>query len=65
MKVNQNNEPVTKVQMFAFWSDPATNAERDQAIRLILIHLGCHIVRTNTTKHGATKLELCVNKSNT
>lgn len=64
MNINQNGEPVTEKQMFALWSDSATDAERDQAIKLILIHLECHIVCTNATKHGATELVLRVNDSN-
>lgn len=58
MRVNQNSEPVEEVRMFAGWTEPATDNERDQAINLILQHLNCHIVRTNATKHGSIELEL-------
>lgn len=59
MKVNQRDEPIEETTLFGgAWCDPATDAERDEAIALILRHLGCTIVRTNATKHGNTELEL-------
>ena len=65
MITNQNGDSVEEAPMFLSWSDQATNAERDEAIKLILQHLGCHIVRTNATKHGNTELVLRVNESDT
>lgn len=56
--VNQNYEPIEETTLFESWSDPATNAQRDTAIGLILQHLGMTIVQTNATKHGTTELEL-------
>lgn len=44
--------------MFKCWSDSAADAERDEAIGLILHHLNMTIVRTNRTKHGNIELVL-------
>ena len=57
-QVNQRGDPVEETLMFPCWSDSATTKERDEAISLILEHLGMEIVRTNATKHGNVKLEL-------
>jgi hypothetical protein len=56
--VNQNGELVHEETLFEGWSIPATPAEKDTAIGLILNHLGMTIVRTNATKHGNVELEL-------
>lgn len=58
MQVNQLGEEIEETALFEIWSDPATDAERDKAISLILCHLNCAIVRTNATKHGTTEIEL-------
>lgn len=58
MATNQKGEPVEETPLFWGWSDPATDAERDEAIGMILRHMGMKIVRTNATKHGNTELEL-------
>ena len=55
---NQNGDTIDEQQMFTCCSDPATDHERDESIRLILEHLGCEIVRTNATKHGSIELVL-------
>lgn len=56
--VNQNGDAIDETPLFRIWSDPATDEERDQAIALILGHLGMQVVRTNATKHGNTELEI-------
>lgn len=56
--VNQNGDPVQEDTLFECWSVPSTPAEREQALGLILNHLGMTIVRTNATKHGNVELEL-------
>jgi hypothetical protein len=58
MIVNQNGDEVVETYLFSYSYEIATNYERDEAIRLILQHLKCTIVRTNATKHGNTELEL-------
>jgi hypothetical protein len=56
--INRLGDPVEETQLFKFWSDSATDDERDTAISMILDYLRMEIVRTNATKHGTTELEL-------
>ena len=54
--INRLGDPVEETQLFKFWSDSATDDERDTAISMILDYLQMEIVRTNATKHGTTEL---------
>ena len=56
--LNQKSEEVEEDVLFKCYSPRATEADRDEAIGLILEHLNCQIVRTNATKSGATELEI-------
>lgn len=52
------NPHPTAIRMFADWSDPATDEERDRAITLILEHLGMKIVQVSTTRYSNVEMKL-------
>ena len=50
--------PREDVELFQAWSDPATDYDRDQAIRLLCERLRVQVVKTNRTKHGNVEVVL-------
>jgi hypothetical protein len=61
-QVNQYGEPIHEEQLFAHIGQltctEITDQDRNDAIALILQHLGLEIIATNATKHGNTELML-------
>lgn len=55
MMVNQRGEPVQEDYMLPGIFEPG---ELEQAVCLLVQHLGLDLVRTNATKHGNTELRL-------
>lgn len=59
MRVNQRGDPIAEEFVFGHVGDATpTDQDRNDAIALILEHLGLEIISTNATKHGDTVLEL-------
>ena len=58
-RVNQMGDVAFEDDLLNPWCDtPATDAERDDIIRLLLEHLNLRAIRTNKTKHGNTEVQL-------
>lgn len=59
---NARGERINEEQLFAHIGQAAytyiTDQDRNDAIALILNHLGLIVVATNATKHGDTELQL-------
>ena len=58
--LNQAGQPIHEEQLFTCVGsrDEITDQTRNDAIALILQHLGVEIVATNATKHGNTEMVL-------